>query len=185
MTTKVKKIPTFICPDYTPPPRPPSPENKSIAPSSSASNYSTNTHKRSYGRNKKDKDDDDDIHSLYQSIKEFNANELKGKERIKLKADKLTELGAPPLKKQKVPLKTKFKQIREQNIKQIKLKETLLNTGLIHANQYLIKKKSSTSSSLEKKRGKFTGKLTKHADKTSSQPSIGSRLKNGVLHIKK
>ena len=182
MTTKVKKIPTFVCPNYTRPPRPPSEIKPISSSSSSASNY-TNTHKRSYGRNN-NKKDDDDIHSLYQSIKEFNANELKGKERIKLKADKLTELGAPPLKKQKVPLKTKFKQIREQNIKQTKLKETLLNTGLIHTDQYLIKKKSS-SSSLERKRGKFTGKLTKHADKTSSQPSIGSRLKNGVLHIKK
>ena len=155
--TNKKNIPTFICPDD----------------SSSYRRDSFESTKRKFNSFKKEDDKVEDIRSIYESIKEFNVNETKGKSRDKRNQEKLTALGAPPLKNQKVPFKMAMSRLREKKSKLLRTKELLLESGVVAA--------KSSSQSTQKKNIKKR-KLSGH---DSVQPNVGLKTQNGVYHVKR
>jgi hypothetical protein len=151
----MKSIPTFTCPSITPTKRARI-EKSSEHKSKSTTNYSHDT---------------EDIKDIYESIKQFNANELKGKERIKLKVDKLTELGAPPIKQQKVPFKIQMARLSARAKRQKDSDELLKESGLVTSKLKKVTQKKNQSN-------KFRGK-------DSIQPSIGVKTHQGIYYVNK
>ena len=83
--SKTNNIPTFTCPDFS-------------FSSSNKTKYNGSDNDPTKRLKLDQITETEDIKSLHHTIKKFNASELKGKERIKLKQDQLSELGAPPPK---------------------------------------------------------------------------------------
>lgn len=111
---------------------------------------------------------------LHTSIKKFNADELKGKERLKLKQDKLTELGAPPKKMQKVPFPIQMSRLRWKAKKDIEIKELIKQSGIVlsasSGNKLLTPKQQKA-----KKAGK--------SQVRKQEPKLGLHTKNGVFKV--
>lgn len=166
MLTQKKKanIPTFVCPDV------------GYQPSSSRKDNSIPLkRKRLSDFNEEEKIED--IRTIYQSITEFNANEMRGKSREKLKTDKLTALGAPPVKQQKVPFKMKMARLRDMKVKELRSKEILMESGVVAA------KSSKTAQAKLKADAKLKKKKISGHD--SIQPKVGLKTVKGVYRVKK
>ncbi|RYH29919.1 DUF4602 domain-containing protein [archaeon] len=73
----------------------------------------------------------EELKHLMKSIKQFNSNQLFGKEKRKSYQDKLTELGAMPLKQQKVPFKMKLAIHKSRERKQERKKEEQKQSGVV------------------------------------------------------
>ncbi len=114
--------------------------------------------------------DSNDMRSIYESIKEFNANELKGKERLKYKKDKLGELGAPPEKQPNYSFKTRMKRIVTKRERGASVEALLQESGQVLPRSIVNSFQTKTSKvRREKERG----------------PNIGVRTVKGVHHVKK
>lgn len=142
--------------------------------SSSSSSTSFNDSKPNSKPRFQDISKDDDIKSIYQNIKEFNANELKGKERLQLKQDRLTELGAPPPKQHRFPFKIQMAKLRGKAKREVEMKDVLKESGLVISNK-------TYGSFIQKKKEK----KIKHSGNDSKQPQFKVNMKKGVLHVKK
>lgn len=113
---------------------------------------------------------------LHTSIKKFNADELKGKEKLKLKQDKLTELGAPPKKQQKVPFPIQMSRLRWKNKKDIEIKEMIKQSGVV-----LSIASNNNKSSSSKQNSKAKKVNSKSLNKL--QPTLGLNTRKGVFHV--
>ena len=111
-------------------------------------------------------------HKIMKSIKELAATTLTGINRKEYREDKLTKLGAPPVAKQKIPLKMKIglEKGKEKRIK--KSMERAQASGVILPKGYLESLKNN--------------KKEKKIDKTlSDAPNFDAPLKKGIFHLNK
>lgn len=167
MTSHQKKkpnIPTFVCPDV------------GFRPSLS-SNVDSSSSKRKRLAESNEDGKIEDIRSIFQTIAEFNANEMRGKSREKLKIDKLTALGAPIIKQQKVPFKMQMARLRAKNVKNMRSKEILMESGVVAA--------KSSKSSQAKLKANAKLKKKKLSGHDSIQPKVGVKTVKGVYRVNK
>ena len=110
-------------------------------------------------------------HKIMKSIKELAATTLTGINRKEYKEDKLTKLGAPPVAKQKIPLKMKIglEKGKEKIIK--KSMEIAQASGVVLPKGYL--------DSLKTKKKEKVDKLA------SDAPNFDAPVKNGIFHLNK
>jgi hypothetical protein len=110
-------------------------------------------------------------HKIMKSIKELAATTLTGINRKEYKEDKLTKLGAPPVAKQKIPLKMKIglEKGKEKRIK--KSMERAQASGVVLPKGYL--------DSLKTKKKEKVDKLS------SDAPNFDAPVKNGIFHLNK
>jgi hypothetical protein len=146
------KVPIFVCPNFS--------VTKTKVTESNSSGF----------KRERENISNEDIHSLHQNIKQFNADSLKGKERVNLKQDRLTELGAPPLKQQKVPFKIQMQRFRQKQKKVHESTKILKQSGIVLPNAKFNAK---------------SNKIIKNKDKSKKNNlSLGVKTKQGVLHVK-
>lgn len=73
----------------------------------------------------------EELKLMMKSIKQFNTNQLFGKDKRKSNQDKLTELGAMPLKQEKMPFKMKLAIHKSRERKQERKKEEQKQSGVV------------------------------------------------------
>lgn len=82
--------------------------------------------------------------SLMTEIKSFNAESVIGKDRRKADHDKLTQLGARPLKQAKMPFKVKLRIVKADKRRESKKIKELNASDVVLARSHQINKKKST-----------------------------------------
>lgn len=89
-----------------------------------SNNYKSKNNSKS---NNSNHDTREEIRGLMKNMFEYTANTLSGKNKKKFKEDRLSQLGAPPVKQQKMPFRMKMglisarKKIEQRNIEYNKI----------------------------------------------------------------
>ncbi len=85
----------------------------------------------------------EELGEYMKNIKEFNANSELGTKRRKFEEDKLTKLGALPLKQVKMPLKVKLRVLEAKNKREKRRLDELKQSHEVVANNLMPKKKKA------------------------------------------
>ncbi len=112
-----------------------------------------------------------EMDQIYSEIKEFSATKTNRKSKKLYIDEKLTRLGAPPPKEQKMPFQQKMGILAGRKKRELKAKLEVKHSGVISA-----KSKSKNSSK---------SKTTNSEDLDSSNPDIHPRTRRGFLIVKK
>jgi hypothetical protein len=113
---------TFICPEVK-------------VPSSNKRKYSkevVNKPESSSNRFKNQKSSvREELKGLVNEVKNFSAQSYKGYKKILFNADKLTKLGAPPLKQQKMPFHCKIKVDKNRKLRKLEELQAAKESGVV------------------------------------------------------
>eukprot|EP01031_Cornospumella_fuschlensis_P027254 gene27254-32924_t len=130
-------VTTVVCPEDKLPEfyRPPKRKNGSEVARSPAGGFGGRKRPRIEANKKEDENANmstrEELKNMMKSIKQFNNDQLFGKDKRKSKQDKLTELGAMPLKQQKMPFKMKLAIHKSRERKQERKKEEQKQSGVV------------------------------------------------------
>lgn len=127
----------------------------------------------------------EEISSIFADIKDYSATSFIGMKRKNHKEDKLTDLGAPPVKQQKMPFKQKIGIACAKKKHDVKNVQTARDQGVVLA--AVSKKgrydKGRRESSTNPKT--IVGRASSAPRGRSESSSFGINTKGGVMHLSK
>ena len=152
----------FVCPEVSVPTK----INKTFKPNNRNDNSTQRNDNKFKNRLQEKTAERKEFSDIFNSIKELASTQYVGMNKKKFKEDKLTKLGAAPVKQQKMPFKMKMGIIKGRDKKIKKMQEQVKESGVVLSKDLLEQSK----------------KIKKNV---SNQPNLDVRTKSGVLHINK
>lgn len=153
----------FVCPDVTVPTK----RNNDNYKSNDNKKNNTNSNDSKFKNRLIEKNAErKEFSDIFNSIKELASTQYVGMNKKKFKEDKLTKLGAAPVKQQKMPFKMKIGILKGREKKIKKLQDQAKESGVVLSKDLLQKNKKNKNNNV------------------SNQPNLDVKTKSGVLHIK-
>lgn len=143
---------------------------------SSSSSSSSSQRGRFIGSSSSGQQKDVDLKALFSTVKDFSATSFTGMKKKHHKEDKLTKLGAPPVKQQKMPFKMKIGILAGRKKRDEITEKNAQESGVVLArvaSQKVGGGRRNSSSSFQKKKPRRSG----------DSSSIDINTKGGVLHL--
>ena len=122
-----------------------------------------------------------ELRLIYKEIKEFSSTSLSSGDKRKYNDDKLTRLGAPPIKAEKIPFKMKLGMMKHQKKLAVKELQHVKDSGVVFG--------VSKSKSLLNDKNKGNKRDNKYKDSKRVHVSSGDvgierhHFKDGILRI--
>ena len=149
---------------------------------SSYSNDGSSSSKRRYSDGDQKREE---ISSIFSSVKEFSSTSFLGIKKKQHKEDKLTALGAPAVKQQKMPFKLRIGLDTASKKREIKNALKARDSGVVLAAKSTKNRndrgRRDSSTNERSKPGRASGK-SRDRDESSS---FGINTKSGVMHLSK
>ena len=153
----------FMCPEVSVPTK----INKTLKPNDISDNSPQRNDNRFNNRLQEKTAERKEFSNIFNSIKELASTQYVGMNKKKFKEDKLTKLGAAPVKQQKMPFKMKIGIVKGREKKMKKIQEQAKESGVVLSKNLLEQSKKIKKNNM------------------SNQPNLDVRTKSGVLHINK
>jgi hypothetical protein len=147
---------------------------------SSSSSSSSSQRGRFSGSSSSGQEKDVDLKALFSTVKDFSATAFTGMKKKQHKEDKLTKLGAAPVKQQQMPFKMKMGILAGRKKRDETTEKSAQESGVVLARVASQKvgggqRNRTSSSSFQKKKPRRSG----------DSASIDINTKGGVLHLSK
>ena len=157
-------------------------EDASFYHSASSSSSSSSGSKRPYSAGSEKRDE---ISSIFTSVKDFSSSSFVGLKKKQHKEDKLTQLGAPGVKQQKMPFKMRLGLNAASKKREVKNQLKARDSGVVLA---AVSKKNRND------RGRrdsgtndraSSGRASSKSRSRDESSSFGINTKSGVMHLSK
>jgi hypothetical protein len=126
----------------------------------------------------------DEINALFSSVKDFSSSSFAGMKKKQHKEEKLTKLGAPDVKQQKMPFKMRLGLNAASKKRDVKNQQTAKDSGVVLA--AAVNKKNRNDSKRRESSTNIKSSSSRASSKSrgrSESSSFGINTKSGVMHL--